>query len=146
MQLHGRKRMSEHEAHALRHIALPGVRLLGVIAEISAVEHPANDLAQDEDADNGVVVRPADQQALNVWLAAAGHPRGEGFRVGRWPHPAAMERAAQPVRGNELPAVALLRPAEINALAELEGLLVIRFRHAVPTIPELGSTPNPRAS
>jgi hypothetical protein len=128
--------MSEHEAHALRHVALLGVRLLRVIAEISAVKHPANDLAQDEDADNGPVEDPADEEALDVRLAAAAHPPGEGVRVGGWQHPALMERATQPVRGNNLRAVALRRLAEVDAFAHLERIFGIRFRHAVPTIAE----------
>jgi hypothetical protein len=56
------------------------------------MKHSADDLAQDEDADNGIVEEPADEEAFDIRLAAAGHPPGEGFRVGGWQHPASMER------------------------------------------------------
>src|ERR1700674_3725238 len=128
--------MSEHEAHALRHMALPGVRLLRVIAEVRAVKHSADDLAQDEDADDGVVDEPADEEAFDIGLAAAGHPPGEGFRVGVWQHPASMERATDPVRRNDLRPVALRRLAEVDAFTDLEGPFVIRFWHGGPTPPQ----------
>src|SRR6202165_2710195 len=138
--------MSAHEAHALRHVALPGVRLLRVIAEVRAVKHSADDLAQDEDADDGVVDEPADEEAFDIGLAAAGHPPGEGFRVGGWQHPASMERATDPVRRNDLRPVALRRLAEGDAVAALEAPFLMRFRHGVATIPEPRPPPSPRAS
>jgi hypothetical protein len=136
VQFHGRKGMSEHEAHALRHVALPMMRPLSVVAEVGGLEHSANDLAQHEDADNGIVEEPADEEAFDIRLAAAGHPPGEGFRVGGWQHPASMQRATQPVRRNDPRPVAPRRLAEVDAFTNLEGPFVIRFRHAVPTIPE----------
>src|SRR6202165_5770717 len=119
--------MSEHEAHALRHLALPGVRLLRVIAEVRAVNHSADDLAQDEDADDGVVDEPADEEAFDIGLAAAGHPPGEGFRVGGWQHPASMERATDPVRRNDLRPVALRRLPGGDAVTDPHGPVVTGF-------------------
>jgi len=110
------------------------------------MKHSADDLAQDEDADNGIVEEPADEEAFDIRLAAAGHPPGEGFRVGGWQHPASMERATQPVRRNDPRPVAPRRLAEVDAFTNLEGPFVIRFRHAVPTIPEPRSPPSRRAS
>ena len=47
-----------------------------------------------------------------------------------------MERATESVRRNDLRAVAVRRLAEVDALTHLEGLSLIRFGHAVPTIAE----------
>ena len=58
--------MTEHQAHALGHITLAVMGPLGVVAEVGAVEHPEDDLAQGEDADNSAVGEPADQEALHV--------------------------------------------------------------------------------
>lgn len=132
---HVPKDVPQHEPHALLHVALTRVRLLGVVAEVGAVEHPADDLAQDEDAKNCLVVGPAYEQAFDVGLAAAGHPPGERFRVGWWPHPASMQCATAPVRRNNLRAVAVRGLAEVAAFTQLEDFFAIRFSHAVPTIP-----------
>src|ERR1700737_5599356 len=134
--------MSEHEAHALRHVALPGVRLLRVIAEVRAVKHSADDLAQDEDADDGVVDEPADEEAFDIGLAAGGPPPGEGFRVGGWQHPASVERATAPVRRNDPRPVAPRRLAEVDAFTNLEGPFGTRFRPAGP--PPTKPPPPPR--
>jgi hypothetical protein len=66
------------------------MRPLGVIAEVGAVKHSADDLTHDEDADNSVVDEPADEKAFDIGLAASGHPPREGCCVGRWQHPSSM--------------------------------------------------------
>ena len=126
------------KSHAFRHVALPHVGLLGVIAEITALEHAANDLAQDEDADNRPVGKPANEEALDVWLPAAIHPPDEGRRVSWWQNPAAMDVATEPVRRNQLQAVAARRFAQVHTRTDLEGALRIRAGHAGPTSREPG--------
>jgi hypothetical protein len=136
--------MSEHQRHALRHVALTAGGLLGVVAEVGALKHSADDLTHDEDANKRIVDEPADEEAFDSGLAAASHPPGEGFRVGGRQHPASMESAAQPVRRHDLRAVGCRRLAEVDAVTNLESIL--RFGHAVPTIPEPRSPPSRRTS
>jgi hypothetical protein len=81
MQPHGREHVSEDELHALRHIALTDVGLLGVVAKVGALEHSADDLAENEDTKNRSVRDSADDEALHVWLAAAVDPAGKGRRI-----------------------------------------------------------------
>src|SRR5437879_4189937 len=87
MQSHRRKRMSEHQAHSFRHVALSGIGLLSVITEVGTLKHAPNDLAQDQGAQNGSACAPANEEAFDIWLAASFHPPGERGGVGRWQHP-----------------------------------------------------------
>jgi hypothetical protein len=77
VQAHGRERLSKHQAHGFGHVTLLGVGPERVIAEVGALEHSTDDLAQDEDPHDCLVGGPADKEALDVGLAAAGHPFGE---------------------------------------------------------------------
>jgi len=134
VQCHAGKRVTEHQAHALRHVTLAVMGPLGVVAEVGAVEHPEDDLAEGEDADNRAVGEPADQEALNVWLATAAHPRDEGSRIGGWHHPAPMECSTGSVQRNDLGRVATRGLPQIDAFTDLEGISLIRFRHAGPSV------------
>jgi hypothetical protein len=142
MQPHSRKHVSEDEVHAFRHVALAGMRLLRVIAEVATLEHAANDLAQDEGTQNRSVCAPANEEAFDVRLAASFHPTGERGGVGGRQHPAVMERATQPVPRNDLRTVTVCRFAEVDAFTDFERLFLIRFGHAVPTIPERPTPPS----
>ena len=63
MQLQHPKRDVEHEVEALGHVARTGVRREGVVTEVGALEDAADDFAEVEYADDGVVGGAADEIA-----------------------------------------------------------------------------------
>ena len=136
MQPHGGEGVAQHELHALPHVALPGKRLLGVVAEVGALEEPPNDLTQREHADNCAVLAPANEEALHIRLPAAHHPLGEAVRVRRRGHPAAMQGSAGSVPRHDLHLVALGGLAQVDPFAHLERMLEIRLVHAEPNLAE----------
>ena len=136
VQPHPGKRVSEHQAHALGHVTLAFMGPTGVVAEVGAVEHTADNLAHGEDAEDGAVGEPADQEALDVRLATATHPRDEGSRIGGWHHPTPMECATGSVQRNDLLGVATRGLPQIDPFADLERISLIRFRHAGPSVAE----------
>src|SRR5712691_6777382 len=135
MELHRREGVPEHELNALAHVALARIGLRGVVAEVGAVKHSANDLTQGEEAHDGAVGESADEKALDVRLAAAAHPLAEGCGIGRWHHPASMECPTDPVQCNNLLPVAARRLAEVDPLTHVERIVEVRFWHA-PSVAE----------
>jgi hypothetical protein len=94
MQPHGREHMSQDKMHALRHVALTDVGLLGVVAKVGALEHSANDLAEDEDTGNRSIRKSAHEETLDVRLAAAIDPACKSRRIRRCHDPASMDGAS----------------------------------------------------
>jgi hypothetical protein len=90
MELHGGERVPKHQLQALRHVALAGKRLHGVVAHVGALKQPPDDLTQGEDAGDRAVLLPADEEALHIRLAAAHHPLREAVRISRRRHQAPM--------------------------------------------------------
>jgi hypothetical protein len=64
MQLHGREGVAQYKLHAVGHVALTGKGLLCVVAHVGTLKKPADDLAQDENANDRVVLDPADQEGF----------------------------------------------------------------------------------
>jgi hypothetical protein len=134
MQFHGDEGVPQHQLQTLRHVALPGIRLQGVVTQVGALKQPANDLTQGKDAGDRAILDPADEEALHIRLPAPHHPIGEGLRVGGRRHQAAMERAAGRVAHNDLRLVTAGGFAQVDPLAYLEGLSEVRLEHAEPSL------------
>ena len=136
MQLHGRKGVAEHQPHPLCHVATAGIRLVRVVAEVGTLKEPPKDLTEGKHADDGAIVEPADEEALDIGLAAAPHPLGERLRIGRRCHPPAMKRSTGLVAGHDRDLVTVRRLAKKDLLTDFEGIREIRFGHAVPSVGE----------
>jgi hypothetical protein len=91
MQLHGDEGMSQYQLQAFRHVALPGMRLLGVVAEVGALKQPPNDLTQGVDTRDRTILEPTDEETLQGGLPAPHHPLSERVGVGGRGHPAAVQ-------------------------------------------------------
>jgi hypothetical protein len=136
VQLHHHEGVSQHQLHALPHVALAGKRLLGIIPEVRALKEPPNDLTQGEHAGNRAILEAAHEEALHIRLSAPHHPFGVGARVSRRGHPAAMQRSAGSVPRYDLRLVAVGRFAQVDPLTHFEGMLEIRLAHVEPSLAE----------
>src|SRR3954464_7552390 len=110
--------MAQHELDALRHVALPCVRLTDGVAEVGVHERPAEDLREVEEAEDGVVAAAAEEQELEVVVARPLDERPEVVRVGRRERPRLVQRGARPHPLDELVRVALLSAAQVGPLAD----------------------------
>ena len=83
------ERVAQHELDALAHVALAGERLADRVAEVRALQQPAGDLGEVEEAEDRVVLEPADEHRLEVGAARVGEVGGEPLLVGRARSPTA---------------------------------------------------------
>jgi hypothetical protein len=133
MQLHAGEGVPQHQLQARRHVALPGIGLLGVVAHVRALEEAADNLVQHEDADDRAILYTADQEALDPRLLQALHPVGEGRGIGRRRHPAAMQPTTRLIPPDHFSLVPPGWLAQVDAFSDLESVFEIRLRHVEPS-------------
>ena len=108
------------------HVSHAGERLERVVAEVSTSEMAEDDLGDVEDADDRLVVDPANQEGFDLRPAGAAEEAGERFGVRRRLGPPTVERAARRDRLEESVAVAGSRMANEDPLACEEPLVHAR--------------------
>jgi hypothetical protein len=133
MELHGEEGMPQHELQALRHVPLTVERTLRVIPHVGALEEPADNLVQHEDADDRAVLDPADKEALDPGLFQALDPFVERLGIGRWRDPATMDRAARLISRDHHCLIPPGRLTQVDTFADFESVSEIRFRHVAPS-------------
>jgi hypothetical protein len=136
MQLHGREDVAQYELQPLCHVALPVERTLRVVPHVSALEEAPNDLTQRVDAGDRAILEPAHEEALDIRLPAPHHPLDEALRVGGRGHPAAMQRTAGSVAGDDLRLITVGGLAQVDAFSNFKCAVEPRPRHAEPSLAE----------
>jgi hypothetical protein len=123
VQLHRGEGMPQDELHGFAHVSLSREWLLDVVAHVGTLKKPSNDLTQDEDADDGAILLPANEKGLRRWIRRPSQPGGEATLVGWRRHPGAMQPAAPPVGFDDRRRISRGGLAKVNPPADLQRVL-----------------------
>src|SRR5207302_947074 len=122
MELKAAEGVAQKELHPFGHVAPAFVRAAPAISEISVLKPAAEDLAQVEDADDGVVFDSTDEKPLIVVPAAAPDVDQESGAGGRRKDPGSVEPAAVADEGQKLVGLAGDRRPQIDLVLNLHLL------------------------
>src|SRR5215469_11228373 len=125
MQSQRSKCDAQREREPLGHVAAPGMRSERVVAEVRTAECATNDFAQVEDADERIILLPADEQAdvggrfnaTRFWAGEAPQVRRETLPGLRRLNPFGVKGSAGSYCGDETGAVSRARAPQIDAVA-----------------------------
>src|ERR1700680_2703898 len=115
MQAQVQEGVPQQQLHALGHVALASVGSADVIAEISALQRAAHDLAEAEDAEDGAAAGAAGEQRQRVRAPRSRQEHLEGDAVQRRRHPGMVQATAGAHQRHQLRLVARRRLSQVDA-------------------------------